>query len=287
MKMVNKIATLIVVGVLSLAGIILFGYNEFVTIDELQDKPVEYEIVTKWQLPEVLDEVSGIDWIGANKLACIQDEDGFIFIFNLETSSLEQKINFAGPGDYEDIRIVDNTAYILRSDGEIFEVRDYLSNNPKTKSYSNFLTEDQNLESLAWDKSNERLLLAIKDKEPKDDTYKGIYQFSLNRKELQKKPGYRLYMEDSLLKDRKTKLHKKLEPSALAIHPGNNNFYILDGRAPQLVIADSDMKLKKRYALREDDFAQAEGLTFSKNGRIFISNEGKGGKANILEVIFK
>ena len=40
--MVNKIATLIVVGVLSLAGIILFGYNEFVTIDELQDKPVEY-----------------------------------------------------------------------------------------------------------------------------------------------------------------------------------------------------------------------------------------------------
>jgi uncharacterized protein YjiK len=287
MKMVNKIATLIVLGVLSLAGIILFGYNEFVTIDELQDKPVEYEIVTKWQLPEVLDEVSGIDWIGANKLACIQDEDGFIFIFNMKTSRLEQKIKFAGPGDYEDIRVVENTAYILRSDGEIFEVREYLSNNPKTKSYSNFLTEDQNLESLAWDKSNERLLLAIKDKEPKDDTYKGIYQFSLNSKELQKKPGYRLYMEDILLKDRKTKLHKKLEPSALAIHPVNNNFYILDGRAPQLVIADSNMKLKKRYALREDDFAQAEGLTFSKNGRIFISNEGKGGKANILEVIFK
>jgi uncharacterized protein YjiK len=287
MKMVNKIATLIVVGVLSLAGIILFGYNEFVTIDELQDKPVEYEIVKKWQLPEVLDEVSGIDWIGANKLACIQDEDGFIFIFNLETSRLEQKIKFAGPGDYEDIRIVENTAYILRSDGEIFEVRDYLSNNPKTKSYSNFLTEDQNLESLAWDKSNERLLLAIKDKEPKDDTYKGIYQFSLDSKELQKKPGYRLYMEDSLLKDRKTKLHKKLEPSALAIHPVNKSFYILDGRAPQLVIADSNMKLKKRYALREDDFAQAEGLTFGKNGRIFISNEGKGAKANILEVIFK
>lgn len=287
MKMVNKIAALIVVGVLSLAGIILFGYNEFVTTDELQEEPIAYEIVNNWQLPEVLDEVSGIDWIGANKLACIQDEDGVIFIFNLKTSALEQRIKFAGPGDYEDIRVVENTAYILRSDGEIFEVKDYLSGNPKTKTYSNFLTEDQNLESLAWDKSNERLLLAIKDREPKDNTYKGIYQFSLTSKELQKKPGYRLYMEDSLLKDRKTKLHKKLEPSALAIHPGNNNFYILDGRAPQLVIADSDMKLMKRFALGKDDFAQAEGLTFSKNGRIFISNEGKGGKANILEVIFK
>ena len=47
------------------------------------------------------------------------------------------------------------------------------------------------------------------------------------------------------------------------------------------------MKLKKRYSLHEDDFEQAEGLTFSENGRLFISNEGKGGKANILEVIFK
>ena len=58
MKMINKIATLIVVGVLSLAGIILFGYNEFVTKDELQEKPVAYEIVTKWQLPKELD----VDW---------------------------------------------------------------------------------------------------------------------------------------------------------------------------------------------------------------------------------
>jgi len=94
-------------------------------------------------------------------------------------------------------------------------------------------------------------------------------------------------MQDSLLRERETKLNKKLQPSALSIHPKNKDFYILDGRAPQLVIANSDMKLKKRYALHEDDFEQAEGLTFSENGRLFISNEGKGGKANILEVIFK
>ncbi|PRX48840.1 SdiA-regulated domain-containing protein [Salegentibacter salegens] len=285
--MVNKIVTLIVLGVLSLAGLILFGYNEFVTKDILQDQPVAYEIINEWELPKELDEVSGIDWLGDNKVACIQDEDGIIFIFNLETSKIEKSIEFAGSGDYEDIRIVGKTAYILRSDGEIFEVQDFLSGNSKTKTYSNFLTEKQNLESLAWDKNNKRLLLAIKDKEPKDDNYKGIYQFSLTDKELQKKPLYRLIMEDRLLNDRNTKLNKKLQPSALSIHPENDNFYILDGRAPQLIIADREMKLIKRYALNKDDFAQAEGLTFSENGRLFISNEGKGGKANILEVIFK
>jgi uncharacterized protein YjiK len=287
MKMVNKIATLIVVGVLSLAGLILFGYNEFITKDTLQDQPVAYEIINEWQLPKELDEVSGIDWIGDNKLACIQDEDGIIFIFNLETSKVEKSIEFAGAGDYEDIRIVGKTAYVLRSDGEIFEVSDFLSGNSKTKTYSNFLTEKQNLESLAWDKNNKRLLLAIKDRELKDDNYKGVYQFSLTNKELERNPLYRLNMQDSLLRERETKLNKKLQPSALSIHPKNKDFYILDGRAPQLVIANNDMKLKKRYALHEDDFEQAEGLTFSENGRLFISNEGKGGKANILEVIFK
>ncbi|MBO2546041.1 SdiA-regulated domain-containing protein [Salegentibacter sp. BDJ18] len=285
--MVNKIATLIVVGVLSLAGLILFGYNEFITKDTLQDQPVAYEIIYEWELPKELDEVSGIDWIGDNKLACIQDEDGIIFIFNLETSKVEKSIEFAGAGDYEDIRIVGQTAYVLRSDGEIFEVSDFLSGNSKTKTYSNFLSEKQNLESLAWDKNNKRLLLAIKDRELKDDNYKGVYQFSLTNKELERNPLYRLNMQDSLLRERETKLNKKLQPSALSIHPKNKDFYILDGRAPQLVIANSDMKLKKRYALHEDDFEQAEGLTFSKNGRLFISNEGKGGKANILEVIFK
>jgi len=174
MKMVNKIATLIVVGVLSLAGLILFGYNEFITKDTLQDQPVAYEIINEWQLPKELDEVSGIDWVGDNKLACIQDEDGIIFIFNLETSKVEKSIEFAGAGDYEDIRIVGKTAYVLRSDGEIFEVSDFLSGNSKTKTYSNFLTEKQNLESLAWDKNNKRLLLAIKDRELKDDNYKGV-----------------------------------------------------------------------------------------------------------------
>jgi uncharacterized protein YjiK len=251
MKMVNKIVTLIVLGVLSLAGLILFGYNEFVTKDILQDQPVAYEIINEWELPKELDEVSGIDWLGDNKVACIQDEDGIIFIFNLETSKIEKSIEFAGSGDYEDIRIVGKTAYILRSDGEIFEVQDFLSGNSKTKTYSNFLTEKQNLESLAWDKNNKRLLLAIKDKEPKDDNYKGIYQFSLTDKELQKKPLYRLIMEDRLLNDRNTKLNKKLQPSALSIHPENDNFYILDGRAPQLIIADREMKLIKRYALNQ------------------------------------
>ncbi len=282
----NKIAALIIVGVLLLAGFIIFSYQEWVPKDKLKDQPIAYEIIEEWKLPEELEEISGIDWMGNNKLACIQDEEGIIFIFNLNTSKVENKIDFAGPGDYEDIRVIGKHAYVLRSDGEIFEVKDYLSGNPKTKAYSNFLSEKQNLESLAWDKKNNRLLLAVKDREIKNDSYKGVYEFSLINKGLKKEPVYRLEMEDQLLNDRDTEPRKKLQPSALGLHPINNSYYILDNRGSQLVIASNELKLEKRYALSENDFEKAEGITFSGNGRIFISNEGKGEKANILEVVF-
>lgn len=285
MTVMNKIAVIIVIGVLSLAGLILFGYKEFVPEEKPEDETVTYKIINEWKLPGELDEVSGIDWIGNNKLACIQDEDGIIYIFNLEIAEVEQRIEFAGPGDYEDLRIVGEDAYVLRSDGEIFVVEDYLSGKPTIKNNRIFLVEKQNLESLAWDKNNDRLLLAIKDGEPEDDRYKGVYEFSLANKKVKKAPVYRLNMNDWLLRDSKTKLRKKLSPSGLALHPRNKNFYILDGRAPQLIIADNSMNIKKHYALDKDDFKQAEGLTFSEDGRLFISNEGKGGKAKILEII--
>lgn len=282
----NKIVAIIVIGVLSLTGLILFGYKEFVPEEMREDETVTYKIINKWKLPRELDEVSGIDWIGNNKLACIQDEDGIIYIFNLETSEVEQRIEFGGPGDYEDLRIVGEDAYVLRSDGKIFELQDYLSGKPDIKSYSNFLTKEQNFESLAWDNNNGRLLLVIKDGEPEEKEYKGVYEFSLANMKVKKTPVYRLNLSDRILRDRETKLRKNFAPSGLALHPGNKNFYFLDGRAPQLIITDININIKKHYALDKDDFEQAEGITFSEDGRLFISNEGKGGKANILEIIF-
>src|SRR5690606_2804436 len=40
----------------------------------------EVKILNKWELPEVLKEVSGIAYLEENLFACVQDEDGKIFI---------------------------------------------------------------------------------------------------------------------------------------------------------------------------------------------------------------
>src|SRR5688572_27745210 len=43
-------------------------------------------IINKWELPDELLEVSGIVWLDNNRFACVQDEEGTVFIFNSSTS---------------------------------------------------------------------------------------------------------------------------------------------------------------------------------------------------------
>ena len=53
-----------------------------------------YEIKNSNSLPESLNEISGITYISNNTFACVQDEDGFIFIYNTERNEILKKIKF-------------------------------------------------------------------------------------------------------------------------------------------------------------------------------------------------
>src|SRR5690606_21985581 len=92
----------------------------------------EVKIINKWDLPGELKEVSGIALMNDNQFACVQDEQGTIFIYNTSTAKNEKKINFGGRGDYEGIAINGNMAYVVRADGNLFEV-DMNKENEKSK----------------------------------------------------------------------------------------------------------------------------------------------------------
>lgn len=234
-----------------------------------------------------MDEVSGIEWMDKNRIACVQDEDGIIFIYNLENLEIEREIDFAGPGDYEGLAINENTAYVVRSDGTLFEISNFRGNNPKTQKFETFLMEAQNVEGLCLDRSNNRLMLAIKDKERDSDDYKGVYAFNLQNKELEKKPVFKLDMKDKLLENSGKNRSKRFRPSEIEIHPKTGEIYLLDAKDPKLIIADGSGKFKRIYTLDEDKFNQPEGLTFNPDGSLFISNEAGSGPANIIEVKIK
>ncbi len=239
-------------------------------------------VIDQWDLPNVLKEVSGIAYLDQNKFACVQDEDGIIFIYNRSTDKIEKEIPFAGGGDYEGLTVNGSMAYVVRSDGKIYEV-DMNAGKSSVKEYDTPLTSAHNVEGIGFDKQRNRLLLAIKDNEPGDKKYKGIYAFNLVTKTMAKEPVLQINLDDKMLNTEGGKKSKTIKPSALGIHPTSNDLYITDGPAAKLLIMDASGNIKDFISLGKN-FAQAEGITFSPKGEIFISNEGTKQAGNIMQV---
>ncbi len=251
-----------------------------------QDLPAVYadpksEKLRQWELPGELNEVSGIAWISKDLFACVQDEDGTIFIFDTKDQEVKKRITFAGPGDYEGIALNGSTVYIVRSDGMIYEVRDY-NTKPSVKQFSTPFTIENNIEGLTYDPKQDMLLLAVKDKDLARPGSKGVYAFALKDMKLNTTPLFSIDVSDPLLRAGKKK--KEVRPSAIAIHPESHHYYVVDGPSSRLLQLDPEGKLVEVKDLG-NDFAKPEGITFDPGGRMFISNErGKKSTANIIEM---
>lgn len=238
-------------------------------------------IAQKWDLPSVLKEVSGIAYIDNDRFACIQDEQGVVYIYNRATGKVEKEIAFGAPGDYEDIALVGEKAWVVRADGKLFEV-DMASG--KATTHSTPLTVDHNVEGLAYDKTNNRLLLAIKDEEPGGADYKGVYGFDLAGKKMANEPAYRIDVtHEAFASDKGKKKSKSVKPSAIGIHPTTGDIYVTDGPKSRLLIMDKNGTIKGVLQLGKS-FEQPEGITFSPSGDLYISNEGNKQPGNILAV---
>lgn len=285
----NRIAFFIIVGVLAFVGIMWYAF-ENPAINPRLDKET-YKIIHKWDMPDELHEISGINWLSEDRIACVQDEEGIIYIYNFATELVEKKVNFAKSGDYEALAIVDSTAYIMESNGKLFEVSNYLSPNFKTKEYQTPFSSKNDMESLVADTINNRLLFTVKKKDPHSESYKGIYAFNLDTKKTEPNPILKIPLNDPIFptKDDDDDADKLTDfyPSEIGINPINGNIYVLSAKEPKLLIMDNQGKLLKLHNLYKKSFPQPEGLTFSDEGTIFISNEGKKKQtANILEVEF-
>ena len=228
-----------------------------------------------WKLPSILKEVSGIAFLEPNRLACIQDERGSIYIYNLETSSLDREIDFAGRGDYEGISIHENTAYVLESNGTIFRVRDFLGN-ARTEVFKTFFSSKNNTEGVFYEAAKDRLLIAVKGKDPVSDDYKGIYEVELPSMKVDKTPVFKLTFEEDIFDDiRKEDVEDTFFPSEVAVDPTSGEVLILEAREPRLLILSPDGKPKALHVLSKKLFPQPEGLAFDASGNLYISNEGK------------
>ena len=243
-------------------------------------------IAKKWEMPKVLTEISGLSYINEQRFACIQDELGTIFIYNIASSTLEKEVPFGSTGDYEGLAVVGENIWILRADGKLFEVSNINQDNAAVKEYDTHLTIKQDSEGLCYDKKNNRLLIAIKGSELDSDDYKGIYAFDLAAKKMDQQPAFKIDLLNNVFQQSGSNKKKKatINPSGITVHPVNGDMYITDGRNPQLLVIDASGKIKSLHQLDNNDFAQPEGISFNATGDLFISNEGTKQPGNILQV---
>lgn len=243
-------------------------------------------VTKKWELPKQLLEISGLSNIDDKRFACVQDELGTLFVYNIASSSVEKEIPFGGLADYEGVAVVGETVWVLRADGKLIEVSDITATKPTVKEYNTHLTIKQDSEGLCYDKKNNRLLVAIKGVELDADDYKGIYAFDLGSKKMNKEPVFKIDLLNEVFESDGSGKKKKgsINPSGIAIHPITRDMYIVDGRNSKLLITDAEGAIKKLYQLNNNEFAQPEGISFNNAGDLFIANEGTNQPGNILQV---
>jgi uncharacterized protein YjiK len=257
---------------------ILFSYSD-TTQQIIPFNISEPEI--KIELSKELKEISGLTWIDAGQLGAVQDEAGLFYILDSNTGIIKEKIKFSVPGDFEGVELVGNCIYTLTSSGTLFYFD--LGNSEDVKKIDTPLSWKNDAEGLAFDAKNNRLLIACKELgSVSDSKFKGKSIFALSIIDHK-------FFSTPVVTIKKSKIEKfkkvnKFKPSALAIDPLTQDMYVLASAGKLLVVLDSNLKIKAAINLPSKKYAQPEGICFSTNGDLYISNEGVDKKANFYHL---
>lgn len=245
-------------------------------------------------LPGRLREISGLTPINDSLLAAIQDEDGEVFVIHQESGEVVFEFKFAKDGDYEGIELVDDTLYVLRSDGDLFMVSDWRSDERKTDKIETRLATRNDTEGLGYQPEFGRLLVAAKEFPGRGRKgVRSIYGFDVHRKRINPDPAYTLPLDSIGARlDLPGEALRRLlapiidlegfKPAAVAVHPRTGDVFVVSSVLKVIAVLASTGELLELLPLGLEALVQPEGLAFTSDGDLFISTEGAGGKGKIF-----
>jgi DNA-binding beta-propeller fold protein YncE len=238
-----------------------------------------------YSLPKELQEISGIALLPGQRIGCIEDQTGNIYIYSLATKQIESTVHFGKKGDYEDLVRLKNGWLVLRSDGTLFKYSDQGT----TATYNTGLTTANNPEGLAYDARTGTVLVACKGVAGvgQPDQKRALYRLDSKTYQAETKPAYVLDVAELIELDRRqgqgTTINK-FAPSAVAIHPLTHHMFVLAASGNALAELDEQGNVLSVDKLPRKLFPQPEGLAFAPNGDLYISSEmGDNGKSGIIQ----
>jgi uncharacterized protein YjiK len=239
----------------------------------------------KMELGKHLHEISGMAYIsGKNLIVAENDEKGDIFLVDFKNKNDNAgKVKFGGKGDYEDVVHTDTAEYMLIAGGSVVQVMTKDSSFT-TKEFTLDRGGNSEFESMYLGADGKSLVLLCKECSKEKDEVRTAYRFDLATLTFSSEPLFSISIADikKLLNDEKA----EFKPSAAGINPVNGKLYIVASVGKLLVVADKNGKIEQVFRLDPTLYNQPEGMTFSPNGDLYISNEGGEGIATILKFIY-
>jgi uncharacterized protein YjiK len=239
------------------------------------------------KLPKDLKEISGLaDWFVEDDVLAIQDEDGKLFIVDTQTGNVKSDHTFGKDRDYEGISRVDSMVYVLERDGDVhqFKFRSGEDVFESEKIETDFSYRNDT-EGIGYDVRTNSLLIVPKEQElnPQEKDYRhGVYGLDLATGQMDPQP--RFFVDEFAVGGVVYGKHMpySMKPSGVAVDPVTGDIYVIASIGNIMVVIDRESNIKQIELLKEKTLTQPEGITFNAAGDLFISSEGRGGKAVIV-----
>jgi uncharacterized protein YjiK len=235
----------------------------------------------KHHLPERLHEISGIAFLQGNAkiFYAVNDEEGKVYYFDLTSNSFPFT-KFSGKGDYEDLAIINNNRIVvLKSDGTLYVFAADVVGKKEIDTVEEFaqILPKGEYEGIAAQENN---LFVLCKKCPTDKKNKQVtlYEIVLMNGAIPRINNTHIIDLSSVETEK-----QNFYPSCIAKNPISGDWYILSSVNKKLIVLNRAWILKNAYSLDPAIFRQPEGMTFSSNGDLYISNEGGERAATILK----
>jgi hypothetical protein len=265
-----------ILAAIAMLGLLAAGCNS--TQKETETfREYDFNKPEKFNLPESLFEVSGIafDKGQSDTIYAIQDEDGKLFRLAWDVPK-QRHSKFGKKGDYEDVSIVNDRAYILKSNGTIytFPMAEAVYEEPEGVSEVKGILPKGEYEGMYGDEGTGELFVICKNcaddnsknsvsgyilKTGPDSVIAESGKFAINVDEIKAITG---------------KVARGFRPSGIARNPITKEWYIISAVNQMVVVTDRQWKVRDVHHLNSNMFIQPEGIAFDNAGNLYISNEG-------------
>ena len=261
---------------ITVASLALFAYS--CTNEAAKEQTIKnYNLgkPEKFFMPESLLEISGITFYKGKKdtIYAIQDEQGRLF--RLAWGEKKQyNAKFGKQGDYEDLAIINDRVWILKSNGSLFSFpfADAIYEEVDSVIEWKDVVPKDEYEGIYGDEATDNLYILCKNCDS-DDAKNFITGYIIHAGDSVYQTGsFKIDVND--IKSFTGKVKRGFRPSALAKNPVTSDWYMISSVNKLLVVADNNWKIKEVAQLNGNIFNQPEGLAFDADGDLYVSNEG-------------